>query len=190
MATINAVNTNLSGQTGTGSFVGSNSPILVTPNIGVATATSLAFQGSATLSMVTGTLSIGQITSMYTTPVQLIAAPGAGFAIIVITAYVNYIYDGSHAITGGGTVDITYGSVAHGGSNSALNNANFAQQALFTNASSSATFQMGIATTNVYSASSVANKGIFITNETGVFVANSSTATANYVVSYLTVPMS
>lgn len=40
MATNNAVNTSLSGQTGTGSFVGSNSPALVTPNIGVAAGTS------------------------------------------------------------------------------------------------------------------------------------------------------
>jgi len=43
MATNNAVNTNLSGQTGTGNFVGATSPTLITPNIGVATATSLVF---------------------------------------------------------------------------------------------------------------------------------------------------
>lgn len=35
MATINAVNTSLSGQTGTGSFVGSTSATLVTPALGV-----------------------------------------------------------------------------------------------------------------------------------------------------------
>lgn len=34
MATNNAVNTSLSGQTGTGSFVGSTSPTLTTPNLG------------------------------------------------------------------------------------------------------------------------------------------------------------
>ncbi len=34
MATNNAVNTSLSGQTGTGSFVGSTSPVLVTPALG------------------------------------------------------------------------------------------------------------------------------------------------------------
>jgi hypothetical protein len=43
MTTNNAVNTPLSGTTGTGNFVGSTSPALITPNIGVATATSLAF---------------------------------------------------------------------------------------------------------------------------------------------------
>lgn len=46
MATNNAVNTTLSGQTGTGTFVGSTSPTLVTPALGVATATSMNFGGS------------------------------------------------------------------------------------------------------------------------------------------------
>jgi hypothetical protein len=41
MATINAVNTSLSGQTGTGQFVGDTSPTLVTPVLGVAEATSI-----------------------------------------------------------------------------------------------------------------------------------------------------
>lgn len=43
MATNNAVNTSLSGQTGTGTFVGATSPTLVTPTLGAATATSVAF---------------------------------------------------------------------------------------------------------------------------------------------------
>jgi hypothetical protein len=46
VSTNNAVNNTLSGQTGTGSFVGSTSPSLTTPNIGAATATSLTFGGS------------------------------------------------------------------------------------------------------------------------------------------------
>jgi len=41
MTTNNAVNVTLSGQTGTGNFVGSTSPTLVTPTLGVATATSI-----------------------------------------------------------------------------------------------------------------------------------------------------
>ena len=43
MATINAVNSTLSSQTGTGSFVGSNAPTLVTPTLGAALATSMRF---------------------------------------------------------------------------------------------------------------------------------------------------
>jgi hypothetical protein len=43
MATNNAINVGLSGATGTGSFVGSTSPTLVTPTLGAATATSVTF---------------------------------------------------------------------------------------------------------------------------------------------------
>lgn len=46
MATMNSVNTNLSGQTGTGSFVGSTSPTLVTPVLGISSATSLSFSST------------------------------------------------------------------------------------------------------------------------------------------------
>lgn len=43
MTTNNAVNVGLSGSTGSGNFVGSNSPTLITPTLGSATATSLTF---------------------------------------------------------------------------------------------------------------------------------------------------
>ena len=43
MTTINSVGTGLSGASGSGSFVGSTSPTLVTPTLGAATATSVAF---------------------------------------------------------------------------------------------------------------------------------------------------
>lgn len=41
MATNNAVNVSLSGQSGTGTFVGSTGPTLITPTLGAATATTL-----------------------------------------------------------------------------------------------------------------------------------------------------
>lgn len=47
MATNNNVNTPLAGQTGTGAFVGDVAPTFVTPNVGVATATSLDLGGGA-----------------------------------------------------------------------------------------------------------------------------------------------
>ena len=43
MATNNCVDVPLSGNTGTGNFVGANTPTLITPVLGAATATSLAF---------------------------------------------------------------------------------------------------------------------------------------------------
>jgi hypothetical protein len=45
--TNNEVNVTLSGQTGTGTFVGSNSPTFVTPTLGVSSATSINFGGGA-----------------------------------------------------------------------------------------------------------------------------------------------
>ena len=47
MATNNAVNTSLAGQTGTGTFVGATSPTLVTPVLGAASATSLSFSSTS-----------------------------------------------------------------------------------------------------------------------------------------------
>lgn len=67
MTTINGVNTSLSGQTGTGTFVGSTSPTLVTPVLGVASATSINFGGSALSTYVADTS---------WTPIFTFATPG------------------------------------------------------------------------------------------------------------------
>lgn len=48
MATTNAINSPLSGTTGSGNFVGANTPTLITPVLGVATATSLNFGSNTT----------------------------------------------------------------------------------------------------------------------------------------------
>jgi hypothetical protein len=55
MATVNQVGNSLTGSTGSGSFVGSNSPTLVTPTLGVITATSINFGGSTLSSYVATT---------------------------------------------------------------------------------------------------------------------------------------
>jgi len=55
MATNNAVNVGLSGSTGSGNFVGANTPTLITPVLGAATATSISFGGSTLSTYVTGT---------------------------------------------------------------------------------------------------------------------------------------
>lgn len=54
MATNNAVNTSLSGQSGTGSFAGTTSPTFVTPTLGAALATSINFGGSSLANYVSG----------------------------------------------------------------------------------------------------------------------------------------
>lgn len=80
MATNNAVNTTLSGQTGTANFVGSTSPTLVTPTLGAALATSINFGGS-TLNNYTS------ITAW--TPVFTFATPG-NLSVVYTTQVGNY----------------------------------------------------------------------------------------------------
>lgn len=69
MTTINALDLGLSGSTGTGSFVGSTSPTLVTPVLGAATATSLNFGGSSLSAYVQATTYVPTIS--FVTPGDL-----------------------------------------------------------------------------------------------------------------------
>jgi len=73
MSTNNAVNVGLSGATGTGNFVGANTPTLITPVLGAATATSIVF--NPTTSGIIGTTTndsasagkVGEVISSYIT---------------------------------------------------------------------------------------------------------------------------
>lgn len=47
MATVNAVGNSLTGASGTGNFAGTTSPTFTTPNLGAATATSIAFSSTS-----------------------------------------------------------------------------------------------------------------------------------------------
>ena len=67
MTTINSVGNGLSGVTGSGNFVGANTPTLITPVLGVATATSINFGGSTLSTYVSETS---------WTPVFTFGAPG------------------------------------------------------------------------------------------------------------------
>jgi hypothetical protein len=55
MTTINAVNTTLSGQSGTGAFAGTISPSFVSPTLGVSSATSINFGGTSLANYQEGT---------------------------------------------------------------------------------------------------------------------------------------
>ncbi len=94
MATNNAVNTTLSGQTGGGSFAGSTSPTFVTPVLGAASATSLNFSTIVGLiGDTTGTGpsagSVGEImTSVVTSgaPISLVTGVTANITSLPLTA--------------------------------------------------------------------------------------------------------
>jgi hypothetical protein len=65
MTTQNSVDVGLSGNSGTGSFVGNNSPTLVSPSLGVAAATSINFGGSS-LALYTDTTSFSPVFTFVT----------------------------------------------------------------------------------------------------------------------------
>lgn len=68
--------------------------------------------GDAAYMEATYDLTNAQIRTLGTVPVDIIAAPGAGFAIEVISAFVNYTY-ATDAFTGNLTADLVYTTTAN-----------------------------------------------------------------------------
>lgn len=77
MATNNATNTSLSGQTGTGNFVGATSPALITPNIGTPT--------SGTLTSCTGLPISTGVSGLGTGVATFLATPSSANLISAVT---------------------------------------------------------------------------------------------------------
>ncbi|MEK6885285.1 MAG: hypothetical protein AABY22_36980, partial [Nanoarchaeota archaeon] len=72
---------------------------------------STAHAAVSNLLFVSGTLTNAQIKSIHTTPIQLIAAAGAGKVIHVLTTSFKLIYGGTNAFSGAGaSLSLTYGS--------------------------------------------------------------------------------
>ena len=97
MATINAVNTSLSGQSGTGSFAGTTSPTFVTPTLGAALATSINFGG----------LTLSNYSTGGWTPID---ASGASLSLTASGAYIRI---GNIVVA---TCIVTYPATANGSS--------------------------------------------------------------------------
>lgn len=60
-----------------------------------------------------GTFTLAQLQGAYTTPIQLITAPGSGFMVLIDQFQLELIY-GSAAFSGGGVAYLQYGATAHG----------------------------------------------------------------------------
>lgn len=105
MTTNNAVNVGLSGSTGTGNFVGATSPTLVTPTLGVATATSLQLGANGILDTNGNEMASLSATSTAVNYFQLKnAATGSGPTLTATGTDTNIVFN--LATTGNGGVNI------------------------------------------------------------------------------------
>lgn len=120
-------------------------------------------------------LTAAQIIAMYTTPVQIVAAPGAAKSI-AIEKIVFKIVRTSTAFTGGGAAIIQYDNTANGAGTQACDST-LASTVITGAAGTSLSLRNGAVVSD--STATVVNKGIFISNATAVFAAGTGTATVD-----------
>ena len=123
-------------------------------------------------------ISAADIVAMYTTPVEVVAAPGAGYALDFVSAVLIYDYD-TAAYTGGGDITLEYsGGATTSTTVAAANGFGAAGDKVFSMAHLNAAggYTMPV------------NTAIDITNATGVFVAPTGAAgVARIKVNYRTI---
>ncbi len=138
-----------------------------------------------------GTITDAAFQGMYAAPVQLVASPGAGFGILVLSAYLEIVF-ATAAPAGGGAIIFQYGNTVHGaGVNTIANGGTLTIAAAF--ATGAAVNQWttlvngaNIATT---AASTTTALGVFLSNDTAAFTANGGTSSIRWGVNYMIVPM-
>lgn len=125
---------------------------------------------------VTKALTAANIIAMYTTPVALVAAPGAGKSIVV-TKLAFTITRTATAFTGGGAAIVQYAATANGGGTQALDST-LASTVITGSAGTTVSFRNGAVVSDA--ASTVTqNVGLYISNATAVFAAGTGTATVD-----------
>lgn len=130
-------------------------------------------------------LTLAQFLGMYATPVQLLAAPGAGLMNIVDSVYINLVY-GSAVLANGGAVSVQYGSTNHAGGVLVTNAeaaADYIAAAANTMFKLSGTLGTGVTT------SAGINTAVYLSNATGAFTGGTGD-TFNAIVNYRTVAAS
>ena len=139
-----------------------------------------------------GTLSAANINSMYTTGIQLLAAPGNGFAILIDYFVLELV--GATSFAAGGVVYLNYSTTGHG--------TTLASQIMpvtaitVANANNTICSASGLISNTVTPSSegvqlistSVANQAVAITNATQLFT--TGTGTANWYIWYSVIPVS
>lgn len=138
---------------------------------GITLGPGLAFSGTtlglaSTLQQyATVNLTLSQFLGMYATPVQLLAAPGAGNMIIIDKIAINLIY-GSAALVGGGAVGAQYGNSAHlAGTAASVTEA----ATDYTGAAANTMFRIGGGLSTGAVTSTAINTAVYLSNNTAAF---------------------
>lgn len=121
----------------------------------------------------TVTLTAAQIKALYDTPVQLIAAPGAG-NLILIDSILWDIAFGTLQYTAGGAIQAQYGNTVHGAGSPA--SASIAAATL-NGVAASGYLANGSGAATLNAPATVRNTAVFLSNATADFATGDSTAT-------------
>lgn len=127
-------------------------------------------------------LTLAQFVGMYATPVQLLAAPGAGLMNVIDSIYVNLVY-GSAQLAAGGAVGAQYGATIHGAGPAAS-----ATEAAtdYTSAIASTLFRIGGGVSTGAVTSTAINTAIYLSNATAAFTTGTG-GSFSVIVNYRTI---
>ncbi len=130
------------------------------------------------------TLNTGAVVGMYGTPQLIVAAPGAGFALMPIACQIITVV--STAFTAGGVAQLQWGNTVHAGGTIALDATT--PTAEITAAASQIYTQYGVPTTKVTAIAVANNLGLYFTNATQAF-ATGTGSTVTLCVTYQIIPV-
>jgi len=132
-------------------------------------------------------LTSANITGMYAAPVQVVAAPGLGKAIIPLSVVGNFIY-GSVQYTGGGDIGLQWNNTIHAGGVGAMNGAVLFQTDVQAAVNGWAVAAEGFGANSHGASSGIVNTALYVSNAGAAF-AGGGDGTATLTIRYLTVNM-
>lgn len=147
-------------------FVSGNVPV-ATAVQGVFADSGVPASGLTVGAAVQVSLNATQVTGAYAAPIALVAAPGAGKTIIVLTEQSSIQSTGQTPFAGGGVGIIQYGNTVHGAGTNALSAT--IPSADITAATSQIYCQLGAASVATTVLTGITNQGLYFSNQTGPF---------------------
>ena len=130
------------------------------------------------------TMTAAQVDGAYAAPFVLIAAPGAGFGILLLSAAV--VTEVSTAFATGGVAIVQYGATVHGAGTNALSATIPAAE--ITAASSQIYSMTGYVPTTVTATTAVSGLGVYFSNATQAFTLGTG-STVTVALQYMVVPI-